>query len=251
MSQQLSIFSALVLLAVLGLLSSLVLAVVVVKLLRARRKKGDSIVAQELKRMYDIQLRVQSAFEEKKNSLKLSLQCMQDEILDFCFSLQGTTLTSYKVSVEFHLDLGWPMPELVLPEAYRPFEVEAQALSRALTGIESQIDTGRVEHDDLVFYQSWVKELKDRFMQFVCENNRTADRLRVRLEAMCEVHADLAKGHDPASVNTAFQRFPGMIGVLEILVDEMPAAQLKPYVDSAASQIWKLQSLTVPCSSSL
>jgi hypothetical protein len=172
---------------------------------------------------------------QKRDVLRRRLGALVDKKLDLYLVLRGTTT---EAQVDFWTqcgEFGTPVPPLVLPEAHRPFAAELEGISRGLSYLESQL--ARVEHADLDFYQKWLEDLESRFLVFEIMNDQSG--LQQTLDFLSEQHKRLGECHSSALRNPAYQLFPGMLHIVEMLVDDniVPATHMQDYVTA----LWKQQ----------
>ncbi|GCE32039.1 hypothetical protein KDA_75230 [Dictyobacter alpinus] len=211
-----------------------------------RNKAVHQAVYRALKAEYERQCEDQRlarmAEGKKQYELQLALHSVWEQVTSLSHAFHGTTPQIEADLWEISKLFGALMPALVLPECYRPFYVELMAIARGLTHLGTQIDSGRAEGEDLDFYQKWVEELWARFRLFELKNNNQQRRLQHRLSEIRALHTSLGKHYCLAMYNPAYQRFPGMLHIVELMLEEssVPAEQLSEHVTALMKQLSKL-----------
>lgn len=158
-------------------------------------------------------------------------------------ALHGTTPEEIDFAWDMYCVYDCQLPQWKVAKKYSAFHVELMAIARGLTHLGSQIDSARAEHEDLVnFYKEWVEELWSNFQVFEVEDDSRQRRLLRSLSDLRKLHAEIGQIYCLSRVNSAYQQFPGMLHVLETMMDDnsVPAEEMEAYVAGFSKQLTML-----------
>ena len=152
--------------------------------------------------------------EKEQDELLNHLRCLQEEVASLYYALRGTTMEELFDRWIQCGEFGIPV---LLPEAHRPFEIEREGIIRGLKHLESKPELERV---DVEFYQTWLEDLWSRFRLFQIRRADKRRNLEETLFNLYDMHEKIAECSFAARFTPEYQRFRGMLHIVEMMVDD-------------------------------
>lgn len=218
-----------------GIMIALLIVVLLYKgLTNWRNKAVHRALDAEFERQRQAQNQANIAEGNKRYGLQLALRSVWDEVNSLYYALHGTTQQLDTILAQV---CGKPMP-MVLPESHRPFLDELTAIMRGLTLLGTQLDDARVEREDLDMYSTWVQELWGCYLLFDLQENNEQRQLQGTLSELRELYEEIGQMYWMAPCDRVYQRFSGMLHIVELLEDDQISAA--SYIETLSKQIAKL-----------
>lgn len=220
-----SVFSSLLVSLGLILGGVLVLAVVVCMYRMMVNKAIQRALYDWRERLMEAEERImtekQSKLERLFQSVWKDVNALGDALYKEPFQMEGPWLPRYGNS------------------CYWPYYVEYTDIIRVLRYLY-HIPSARVEAEDLEMCASWIKDVTARFHLFQENNLDTQQTLLDELSAIRELYMEIGSLYCEARFTPAYRHLPGMIHVVEVMLDtnsSVPAQVLWDYVAAIAKQV--------------